>query len=171
MIDSVGVSGHWTCTIKRANGNIESFEQPNTIHANLKDVITDAMNSADTDFDLGSSFHTNDGSGQGSNASSLSKIANGGAGISMTITGLSGHYGMSSSVETTATSSGSGYYAEWRGTVRVTETYVITAIFLGRAGNSGQTAFDTTYATGDSWSSVTLDDGDQMDIVWKVTVS
>jgi hypothetical protein len=94
------------------------------------------------------------------------------AGISMSLSGLSGYYGMDSSVETNATSNGSsGYYCEWRGTIRVTQSYTVTAIFLGRNASGSTGAFNTIYATGSNWSNVALGDGDQMDIVWKVTIS
>ena len=172
MKENIGIQGQWFCKVKRKNGNIETFKQPNTINANLKDKITDAMNASDINFSCGSNFHGNDGSGQGSNSSSLTAIGAGTAGVSMSLSGLSGYYGMDSSVENGATSDGSnGYYCEWRGTIRVTQAYTVTAIYLGRDANSGTGAFNTIYATGSSWSSVVLADGDQMDIVWKVTLS
>ena len=172
MIENIGINGQWSCTITRANGDLESFKQPNAIHTNLKETITDALNSADANFSCGSNFHGNDGSGQGSNSSSLTGMGAGTAGISMSLSGLSGYYGMDSSVETNATSNGSsGYYCEWRGTIRVTQSYTVTAIFLGRNASGSTGAFNTIYATGSNWSNVALGDGDQMDIVWKVTIS
>ena len=172
MKENIGIQGQWFCEVKRKNGDIETFKQHNTINANLKDKITDAMNASDINFSCGSNFHGNDGSGQGSNSSSLTAIGAGTAGVSMSLSGLSGYYGMDSSVETGATSNGSGgYYCEWRGTIRVTQAYTVTAIYLGRDTNSGTGAFNTIYATGSSWSNVVLADGDQMDIVWRITLS
>jgi len=172
MKDTIGVSGQWFCTVTRKNGKIETFKQPNAINANIKDVIADALNASDQSFACGGSFHSNDGSGQGSNSSSLTGMGAGTNGISMSLNGLSGYYGMDTSVETTVTSTGSnGYYCEWRGTIRVTQSYTVTAIFLGRNANAQTGAFNTVFATGSSWTNVSLSDGDQMDIVWRITIS
>lgn len=172
MIDQIGVSGYWKATVTRADGSIEKHEENNAINSSIKNKIADALNSADTRYAIGSNFHSNDGSGQGSNSSSLTGIGAGTAGISMSLSGLSGYYGMSSSVETTITSDGSsGYYVEWRGTIRVTQSYTVTAIYLGADGNSSTGAFNILYATGSNWSNIALTDGDQLDVVWRVTVT
>lgn len=176
MNDNFKFTGKWKAQILRADGSIENYEQPNAIETDFKQTLVDAMvTSQNTSFLFDSSvMHTNDGSGQGSNSNQLTVNAVNGSGIQLN-TGGSEYVGMQTTVNTTpqaVTSSGNtvGYKALFTGIVRVLQQYVITAIFLKRKKTVNTNAWETDVASGTGWSTVTLNNGDQLTINWEISV-
>ena len=176
MQDSFKFTGKWKAEVKRANGNIEIFEQPNAIETDFKQTLVDAMvTSQNTSFLFDSSvMHSNDGSGQGSNSNQLTVNATNGSGIQLN-TGGSEYLGMATTVSTTPvaiTSGGStiGYKGQFTGIVRVLQSYTITAIFLKRKKTTNTNQWETDVATGTGWNSTTINNGDQLTINWEISV-
>ena len=167
MVDNIGVTGKWSAEILRADGTIENFGEDNTIETAFKQKIVDAMVGADTSWAMAGSFHTNDGSGQSPNTSSLTVPSTGKGGI---VLNTGGSYFVGS--QTTIASSSAitnGYKVTFSGVVRASENYTISAIYLKHSKASGSNNnYDLDIASGSNWSSTTIGDGDQLTISWIV---
>jgi len=165
MLDSIGVTGEWEARIDRADGTVEKFKESNTIETAFKQKIVDAMVGSNTGWAMGGSLHTNDGSGQGSNTSSLTVPATGKGGIVVN-TGGSQYVGTQTTVGA-STAITNGFKVTFTGIVRVTQTYTVSAIYLKHSKASGNNNnYDLDIASGSSWSSTTINNGDQLTISW-----
>ena len=167
MLDSIGITGEWKARIDRADGTVEKFGEKNTIETEFKQKIVDAMVGADTSWAMAGSFHTNDGSGQSPNTSSLTVPSTGKGGIVLN-TGGSYYVGSQTTVDSSSAIT-NGYKVTFTGVVRASETYTISAIYLKHSKASGSNNnYDLDIASGSNWSSTTINDGDQLTISWIV---
>jgi len=165
MKDSIGVTGEWKARIDRADGTVEEFGEKNTIETAFKQKIVDAMVGSDTSWAMGGSFHTNDGSGQSPNTSSLTVPAVGKGGIVLN-TGGSQYVGSQTTIGS-STAITNGYKATFQGIVRVTQSYTISAIYLKHSKTTGNNNnYDLDIASGSNWSSTSIGNGDQLTISW-----
>lgn len=167
MLDSIGVTGKWSAKILRADGTVENFGEDNAIETAFKQKIVDAMVGADTSWAMGSSFHTNDGSGQSPNTNSLTVPATGKGGIVVN-TGGSQYLGTQTTIGS-STAITNGFKVTFTGIIRVTQTYTVSAIYLKHSKASGtNNNYDLDIASGTNWSSTTVNNGDQLTISWIV---
>ena len=167
MLDSIGITGKWSAKILRADGSVESFGQDNAIETAFKQTLVDGMVSDDASkiWRMGGAFHTNDGSGQSPNTSSLTVPSEGKAGIVLN-TGGTQYLGMQTTVGA-STAITNGFKITFTGIVRVTQSYTVSAIYLKRNKASGNNNFyGVDIASGTNWSSTTIDNGDQLTISW-----
>lgn len=165
MLDSIGITGEWKARIDRADGTVEEFKESNTIETAFKQKVVDAMVGADTSWAMAGSFHTNDGSGQSPNTSSLTVPATGKGGIVVN-TGGSQYLGTQTTIGS-STAITNGWKVTFTGIVRVNSTYTISAIYLKHSKASGtNNNYDLDIASGSNWSSTTINDGDQLTISW-----
>ena len=169
MLDSIGITGKWTAEILRADGTIESFEQDNTIETLYKQTIVDAMvgNDASKIWRMGGALHSNDGSGQGSNTSSLTVPSTGTGGIVLD-TGGSQFVGAQTTLGS-PTAITNGFSITFTGIVRATQSYTISAIYIKRNKLSGSNNnYGLDIASGSNWSSTSIGNGDQLTISWVI---
>ena len=169
MLENIGLSGKWTAKINRADGSVENFSESNAIQTEFKEKIVDAMVTSDATWRMGNALHSNDGSGQGSNTSSLTAPATGFGGILLN-TGGSSYLGMQTTMGST-TAISTGYKIIFTGVVRVTQTYNIQAIYLQRGKQSGSNNYDLDIASGTNWNNPTaINNGDQLTIQWEIKI-
>jgi hypothetical protein len=165
MLENIGVSGKWIARIDRADGSVENFGETNTIETAFKQKIVDAMVGADTGWAMGGSLHTNDGSGQGSNTTSLTTPATGKGGIVLNTGGT--YYVGSQTTIGSSTAITNGYKLTFTGIVRASESYTISAIYIKHSKSTGtNNNYDLDIASGANWSSTSIADGDQLTISW-----
>ena len=160
MKDKTKLVGLVNVQITRANGDTETYTGRNTIDSEIKNAIAAGIN-AQVSGGFGVLVSPFDGSNTGFVAGT-----SGESGIIVKTT-ASDYYQCSTAA---ASSGNSGTTMKVVGTVKANASKTIDYAYLGH-GWSSNAAFDYNVASHSFSSNIALDDGDQLDITWTITIA
>ena len=160
MKDKTKLIGLVDVVVKRASGEIETMSGQNTIDTEIKNAMTAGIN-AQVSGGFGVLISAFDGSQTGFVAGT-----SGESGIIVKTT-ANDYYQCSTAA---ASSGNTGTTMKVVGTIKANASKTIDIAYLGH-GWSSNAAFDYNVALHDFSSNIALDDGDQLDITWTITIA
>lgn len=160
MQDKTKLVGLVDIVVKKATGEIQRLSGRNTIDSELKNAITSGLNGA-----VSSGYGAMTSLFDGSNTGFVAPTS-GESGIIVKTT--ANDYYQCATVG--ASSGNTGASVKLVGTLKANATKTIDIAYMGHGWSSGA-AFDYSFATHDFSSNIALEDGDQLDITWTITIA
>ena len=154
MNDNIGMKGEVTVTVIKADGNKTTQKMNNAIDTEIKNAIANGLQSA-VNYGLNDSLFATD------------NFANpdvGGSGIVF----KDDNNDYLECKNTAIGNPGSGYGVKLTGSTRATSQEELAGAYMGKSWASDAN-FDTNYAS--TTFSQTVNDGQQIDVTWEVTIA
>jgi len=156
LAETLRTSGTVSWEVIKRNGSVVTSEgKENTIQSELKNKLSDTLYTATNNFGLLNSPFNND---------DFSSPTNGESGIVLNGTSPTALYQMDTSLD-----SNSSLSFTIEGVIKASASYSIPSAILGHYWST--TTFLTDYSAHTFSSQIELDDGDQLNVTWQITIS
>ena len=157
LTESIFPKGTVKWEIIKANGTATVHEpDDNTIHADIKNSLGASMIAQQSNFGcMNSPFLDDD----------FTEATSGNSGLVMKDDDPL-FYGMETSLESTG-----GLTFTLKGILRSEDDYTITDGYLGHSWNTGTNDFDVAFSSYNFSPDVVLEDGDQLNVTWEITIA